>query len=94
MSGDGKSPDYEMSVDLWSDIIAMVSLFPHIPPLLQLGAVLRWSLHGTYVGPYYIFTCSVWACSGLFWSMGSRWNTRTQLTKVIPSSTKSDVSNL
>ncbi len=28
-----KSPDYETSVDLWSDTIAMVWAFPYIPRL-------------------------------------------------------------
>ena len=30
-----KSPDYETSVDLWSDTIAMVWPFPHIPRLFN-----------------------------------------------------------
>ncbi len=36
-----KSPDYEVSVNQWSDIIAMVSSFPHIRHLLYLSFHLK-----------------------------------------------------
>ncbi len=36
-----KSPDYETSVDLWADTIAMVWPFPHIPRVSFCGGVGR-----------------------------------------------------
>ncbi len=49
----GASLKIEMSVDLWSDIIAMEATCRAVPPAAPVQAknVCRWIFHGNYVGP-------------------------------------------